>query len=306
MASPLQIDLSRDNLAAPTLPVAALRHDWVVCPLCGADDARVRFQVDVSRTLLASVWVAGREYRVSGRETIVTCQHCGLSFVNPRLAGGSLAPTYSPEMERVYFQATREERRRANADLLRRLPEWLRRTPATLFDFGCGDGLLLEMAAAAGIQCVGYDVSEDLRELVAERLGATALVGHDWATLPEASFDVVALINVIEHLEAPLDTLCALRRLLSPGGLLLVHAPNFGGLAARLRGASWHQVEPFGHLTYFTAATLGMMLGQAGFEFAGRFVLKTTTGVRALLQSSLARAGLFLDNSLGMVARRPG
>ena len=288
-----------------TLPLAALRHEWIACPLCGADDTNVQAVVDVESKLLSSIWVAGCEHRVSGQEIIVSCRRCGLSYVNPRLPTGPQVMTYSAEAERAYFRATRDERVRANADLLRRLPAWLGYPPQSIFDFGCGDGLLLEMAATIGLHSVGYDVSEDLREWVSERLGAAALVGHDWATLSEASYDVVALINVIEHLDAPLDILAKLRRLLKPGGVLLVHAPNFGGLPARLKGARWHQIEPLNHLTYFTAKTLRKMLVSAGYEVSDRFVLTTATDMRAAVQLTLAGLGLHLDNSLGMVARRP-
>lgn len=286
------------------LPVAALRHEWRPCPLCGADDTSLRFAVNLERMLLSSVWVGGREYQVSGEEYLVACRLCGLCYVNPRLAIDADVNTYSPEAERTYFSATREERARANRALLQQMSRWLGRSPRTLFDFGCGDGLLIEMAAAAGVRAVGYEVSKDLQAWVAELLGEEALVGDDWMALPTASFDVIALINVIEHLATPLEILRGLHRLLTPGGVLVVHAPNFGGLPARLKGATWHQIEPFGHLTYFTAHTMGKMLETAGFQPIGRFTLITQRGARAAIQTVLTRLGIYLDNSLGVAARR--
>jgi len=93
------------------------------------------------------------------------------------------------------------------------------------------------------------------------------------------------------------------RRITRPGGLLIVHAPNFNGLPARLRGPDWHQIEPLVHLYYYTATTLSSMLQKNGFRVIGRFNLVSASGWKAHLQRGLGNLGIYLDNGLGIVTR---
>ncbi|MBC8076308.1 MAG: class I SAM-dependent methyltransferase, partial [Chloroflexales bacterium] len=122
--------------------------------------------------------------------------------------------------------------------------------------------------------------------------------------LPPAHYDALSLINVLEHVHQPAAMLQTAARLLRPGGVLLVHVPNFGGLPARLRGARWHQIEPLSHLYYFTYRTLAAMLRQQGLEPIARFSLVVAGGARGLAQRLLDRAGVYFDSGLGVVARR--
>ncbi|MGD2148946.1 MAG: class I SAM-dependent methyltransferase [Anaerolineae bacterium] len=236
---------------------------------------------------------------------MVECGKCGLVYVSPRIAAAGRLSTYSLEDEIEYFQSTRERRELAYRDLVRRLPEWLGRDVRTLLDIGCGDGALLEVARQADIESAGTEISEVLRRAVQSRIGKDAMVCADLNRLPAHRYDVVTLINVLEHLPNPYETLQSASRLLTPGGVLLVHVPNLGGLPARLRGANWHHVEPLTHLYYFTARTLKALMARAGLKPVGRFSLITARGLLAELQGVVQKAGLYLDNGLGVVAQ-PG
>lgn len=178
----------------------------------------------------------------------------------------------------------RPDQVQARVDLLRSsLPPGA--VPRRLLDLGCGGG---ENTLA-----------------LARGLGAGAAVGLDWATgplaraqgaglpgvcgrldgadlpFPEGAFDVVAMTEVIEHL---VDTDLALeeaRRVLAPGGLLLVTTPNLAAWFNRaLLGAGVQPVfsevstrkiygrpgtEVVGHLRLFTRRALVELLADLGF-----------------------------------------
>jgi len=256
---------------------------------------------------LSRIWVNETPYEVCGPEHIVTCRTCGMVYVNPRIVSHPAISAYSTEQELHYFRATREGRERAYVSLLSRLPRWCQRPPVpiqSLLDIGCGDGVLLELARQYGWQSAGTEIREPLVRMVRESYGYDAIVGSDLHTLPASSYDVVALINVLEHVPEPRVMLRDIARLLRPGGVVLLHVPNLGGLPARLKGPRWHQIEPLGHLCYFTEKTLGAMLHSAGLHPVGRFSLVMAGGIKGMAQLLLDAAGIYLDNGLGIVARQ--
>ena len=139
------------------------------------------------------------------------------------------------------------------------------RESGRLLDVGCGRGTVALAARAAGWDVYATEISAtcvaELRPLFGERLHEGPLLEVPFA---RASFDVVLMIEVLEHLDDPAAYLAASRALLRPGGILLVTTPNFRGFSGRLRGPSWRVVADE-HLTYFDEASLRRALRAAGF-----------------------------------------
>lgn len=285
--------------------LSLIRRETVRCDLCGSERAHPRLTIDLDSVALSTVWIEGVAHRLGGRETLVECEDCGLVYVNPRLVEIPGLALYSYEQEKAYFDATRAHRTRAYSEIWRQVPRWLGQSPRSLLDIGCGDGVLLDIARQSGADIMGLEVSAPLIHEVRQRLGQVVWE-LETAPLTEASFDVVALLNVIEHLRSPRRMLEAASRWVRPGGVVLVHVPNFGGWPARWSGARWHQIEPLEHFYYFTPQTLTRLLQTIGLNPAGRFNLITSVGWRAHLQRWMARLGLYIDNGLGIAARRKG
>lgn len=88
--------------------------------------------------------------------------------------------------------------------------------------------------------------------------------------LADASFDVVMLISVLEHLVDPLAALESARRLLKPGGVLLINVPTWRGklfleFSAFRLGLS-PKVEMDDHKMYYDKRDLWPLLVKAGFQ----------------------------------------
>lgn len=280
-----------------------LQHEYINCALCGIDSTDILYQINTQKCKLSSLWIDDICYDIASIETIVKCKTCGLIYVNPRrLVASNICP-YSPIQELYYFQKTYPQRWRAYTRLVHLLPHWLGYHPQTLLDIGCGDGALIEVARIAGINSHGVEISPSLIRLVQARLGIDSVVS-DLTCLPDKFYDVITIINVLEHTPEPIKVLQESKRLIKPGGMLLVHVPNIGGLPARLTRARWHQIEPLEHFYYFHEHTLNHMLMKVGLEPKRRFSLITSSGIKGTLQSLLNRSGIYLDNGLGILAYR--
>jgi SAM-dependent methyltransferase len=115
-------------------------------------------------------------------------------------------------------------RRRIVLDLVRSLP--LPSEPRIL-DAGCGSGRnLIELAGFGTV--VGLEPSERGAEVARDR-GVGEVVVAEIATMPfdDSSFDLITLLDVLEHIEDDRGALHALRRVARPGGLLLITVPAY-------------------------------------------------------------------------------
>jgi SAM-dependent methyltransferase len=189
---------------------------------------------------------------------IYRCEDCGF-LECPDLAD---ALRYYRELEDPAYEEGRPERRMQMNRLLRRLRPW--KPGSRLLDVGAGSGMLVEEALALGFDAEGIEPSRWLQARAAER-GLPVHLG----TLPSPEvrrpYDVVTLIDVIEHVSDPVELLRQAAAHLAPGGLAAVVTPDVGSLAARLLGWRWWHFR-VAHIGYFSRSTLERALRESGVE----------------------------------------
>jgi 2-polyprenyl-3-methyl-5-hydroxy-6-metoxy-1,4-benzoquinol methylase len=151
-----------------------------------------------------------------------------------------------------------------------RYDEWLecaeRQLPkGRLLEIGAGSGGFVQVALRRGWSVDATEISSSgLQQLAAT--GARVFAGDlQEAHYPDAAFDLVVSLEVLEHLPAPAAHMGEIARVLRPGGLLLLTTPNFNGLSRRLLGLRWRVIDPE-HLGYFTPRTLTRALRSAGLR----------------------------------------
>lgn len=137
-----------------------------------------------------------------------------------------------------------------------------------VLDLGSGLGFFLSSLEREGFTGFGIEVSaEAVRE--ARRLGGSRHARGDAdAPLPfrDASFAAVTLFDVIEHLRDPDAALAECRRVLAPGGRLLVITLNAGSLARPFLGRRWSfHLDPT-HTILFSKRSLASALRRAGLR----------------------------------------
>jgi ubiquinone/menaquinone biosynthesis C-methylase UbiE len=86
--------------------------------------------------------------------------------------------------------------------------------------------------------------------------------------LPDDEFDVITLWDVLEHTPNPRNVLDECKRVLKPGGLMIINYPDIESLVARMMGRRWVFLLSV-HLYYFTPDTIEKMLRAVGFKVSG-------------------------------------
>ena len=157
-------------------------------------------------------------------------------------------------------------------------------------DLGCGTGTFTALLAEAGAEPVGVEVAEaalrrahvyhpDLRFLLAPLHGALPF--------QDGAYDVVWASEVIEHVADTARWLSEVRRVLRPGGQLLLTTPNHTRLAILLHGLERYAEPLSDHLHLYTRKSLKRTLDDFNF---GEIVVYTAAGPLLMRQLLLARA----------------
>ena len=136
-------------------------------------------------------------------------------------------------------------------------------------DFGMGWGRWARMAAAFGVNCFGWEISEN-KIVHAQKYGVKPFVGTG-----AEKFHFINCEQVFEHIPNPLEQLESLGRSLTADGLIRISVPNGHGTRRRLETLDWNApkfaknslnpISPLEHINCFDLRSLIKMAEQAGF-----------------------------------------
>lgn len=124
-------------------------------------------------------------------------------------------------------------------------------------EIGIGSGLLLNYFRQIGYNCFGVEPGEWARGI--------PNVYKDINELDEDNFDVIVLVDVLEHVEEPLSLVRRLSELMN-AGTVYASFPNSQSLRALLLKERWRMIRPFGHLHFFSRNSLLLLFESNGFR----------------------------------------
>lgn len=178
------------------------------------------------------------EYRTSADSFLaVQCNECGLVYLHRRPAPSELQRIYPDDYHAFDFSADQfglvhRVRRQLEG---RRMLGVTKEVPpgGRILDVGCGDGFHLGLLRDFGLtswRLVGVDPDQRATSRANAHGFEVQLGTVESVDLGDASFDLVLLIQTIEHVADPGAVLRRIRTLLRPGGRLLVVTDNTGSL----------------------------------------------------------------------------
>ena len=245
--------------------------EQVSCPDCGADHGEIV--------------AAGPDFdnHACGDQefTLVRCGACGTWYLNPRPTSDMLPVIYDAERYYAYsfsnrgnpvVLAARARRDQQKiAQILEQLPNG--NSSPHVLDIGAGDGALLDAFRNAGVpahQLSGLDLEPGAVDRLRSR-GYRAYLGcAEQLDFETGAFDVVTMIQVIEHVANPGDVLSRIHRALTPGGVVVLETPNLGSWDRRFfAGRTWGGYHFPRHWTLWDEQGLRRLLAKRGFEVVG-------------------------------------
>ncbi len=228
-------------------------HCWV----CGSAALRLVKPSNIPERL-TSDWFSITDSHYGMTAAVYRCENCGF-LQCAKMA--EVLPFYEKLADSGY-EAGRLERglqARKILEVAQRLAPQGR-----LLDIGAGSGILVEQALAMGYDAEGIEPSSWLQHAAAQRHLPVHL-----GTFPHPAtagpYDLVTLIDVIEHVSGPVALLQEIARSLTDRGTAIIVTPDAGSLAARLFAWKWWHFR-IAHIGYFNKRTLLLALNRAGLE----------------------------------------
>ena len=224
-----------------------------------------------------------RLYHLPGEFDLYRCAACGLILIYPFLENSRLG-SYYPEDYYSYSDSKKiGEKLPASGPLSRLFKHPLKNLNGLLYskiqrqnqdetvpvgsavlDVGCGDGRYLLKKKEEGAVCFGVDISEGaISKLKSRNPEMTVFCGDLWvAHFPEASFRLINLCHVLEHVQPTGTLLAEIKRLLMPGGRLRVQVPNGASLTRLMFGPYWMALDTPRHVYIFSKKNLRRLFEQ--------------------------------------------
>lgn len=239
-----------------------------VCAACGSHDAVQDF-----------FYYEWREKTYD----IFRCRSCTHQFVYPAIGPEDQAEIYSDKyfsadgdwvcgmFQGAYADAESQLRDEA-AEVLSHIPT----KTGKLLDVGCAGGVFLDEAQRRGFTVAGIELNDTQAESARSRFNIPVRTGRiedigegEWG----AEFDVVTLMDCLEHLPQPLDAVRKVSEWTRPGAVLFIRGPLSNSLVGRIKERARRLLRKPKRLpgypldaNMFNKRSLTTMLDLAGFE----------------------------------------
>lgn len=243
--------------------------------LLSTRDVRLEVSCRACDSTAYDVFLEGGGYR------IVACRDCGLRYVNPQPSDRELQDFYSGfEQEQTWRGDAEEPFDRAMRKIV-----LSHRRHGSILDIGSSRGNFLLCMRAAGFEVYGVEPSARNGEFARSENKIPSYTGtvEEFLAAPRGGpFDVVSMLNVLEHLREPRAALCGLRDLLVDDGIVALVVPDarFHAVVGRIRSAlgfsdpywmaAGHRrlvgFDPPQHLCSFEPRTITNLVERCGFR----------------------------------------
>lgn len=139
---------------------------------------------------------------------------------------------------------------------------------ATILDIGCAYGTHLSIVANQSYTAWGIEISEPARQIAIKRNGDKIKVVGCIAELPKLSFDLILLMDVIEHLSSPYPLFYELieKGHITEHTIIAITTPNARSIEAIENPSDWRYRYVPAHLIYYSAKTLSILFKRLQFK----------------------------------------
>lgn len=266
----------------------------VNCNLCGADDFTVVFPKGYAQL-----------------HRIVRCNQCSLMYANPQelidAEKFEVEEDLPPATDPSFQQYVRKQHVQMpdNLRVMKKLNDLMPQR-GKLLEIGSFMGLFASELRSSGwaVTCIepfpgAVKYSREVHKL-------NVIQGVlPRPEIPDHTFDAAIMLHVIEHMPDPAANVAELRRLIKPGGILVVETPRFDSLMFKLLGRRERSISiTNGHIYFFTVPTLTKLLEKNGFETVGvDLVGRTLTVDRFLGNVGVVLRNMRIRTALGKFSR---
>ena len=229
------------------------------CPWCGSEKAQI------------NLWLKD-EFLSKEDFHICECLNCGLSYTMPRPNKEKIGEYYKSE---EYY--SHQENKKG---FIPRLYESVKKVNlkhkynlatqglnvGKMLDIGCGVGDFLHTAEEHGWTCTGVVPSEDAKAIAKTKTKANIINSEDMEKIPDATFDLITMWHVLEHIDDLKWQIEQLHRLTKTKGRIVIAVPNYKSYDAQYYKELWAAYDVPRHLSHFNKNVLTKIFKSKNLE----------------------------------------
>ncbi len=229
------------------------------CPWCGSEKAQI------------NLWLKD-EFLSKEDFHICECLNCGLSYTMPRPNKEKIGEYYKSE---EYY--SHQENKKG---FIPRLYESVKKVNlkhkynlatqglnvGKMLDIGCGVGDFLHTAEEHGWICTGVEPSEDAKAIAKTKTKANIINSEDMEKIPDATFDLITMWHVLEHVDDLKWQIEQLHRLTKTKGRIVIAVPNYKSYDAQYYKELWAAYDVPRHLSHFNKNVLTKIFKSKNLE----------------------------------------
>ncbi|MFZ4546343.1 MAG: class I SAM-dependent methyltransferase [Bacteroidales bacterium] len=229
------------------------------CPVCESE--------------LFDPFLSGTDYFLT-HETfeIVKCRNCGFRLTNPRPEARDLGKYYesteyishSNKQKGLFasvYQLVRKYTLGRKLALIKRFQE-----KGEILDIGCATGQFLHFMSEKGWKTTGIEPDDKTRAKAISEYDLNVFPEEGLNTFPKASFDVITMWHVLEHVSELNTRMIQLKNLLKSNGTLFIAVPNYESYDAKIYGKFWAGYDLPRHLYHFAKSDIKLLADKNGFK----------------------------------------
>jgi len=229
----------------------------IICHVCGGSNFTLIKPTDATGKLTSENFaITNFDYGKTGE--LQRCNSCG--FI--QCTDLKEVVKFYEELEDLEYENTRLERKIQEVRLVQFFSKYKSR--GKLLDIGAGSGIMVEAALEKGYDCIGIEPSKWLYRK-AQELKLPVIQGLFPHVDARGPFDIITLVDVIEHVTEPAELLTDIHKELDHDGILVLVTPDVNSVAAKLLRYKWWHYR-FAHIGYFNKKTLKFLLNKSGFS----------------------------------------
>jgi 2-polyprenyl-3-methyl-5-hydroxy-6-metoxy-1,4-benzoquinol methylase len=221
------------------------------CEICGSEKMKYLFTKDGANY---------QKFRV-----------CGLIRIYPQPTDAELVVIYNNPLYAVWGGDIETMKSATFMNILSKLPIDFKITPPPpqFLDIGAATGIMMKCASKKGYQVYGVEVAKDGAEAIAKCFGEDSVFSgyfdENFSKWDEHSFDIISLMDVLEHLRNPDGVLNKIHQLLKVSGYVLITTPDSSSFSRFAMGKHWNHISSE-HLFIFSRHNVKKLLRKCGFE----------------------------------------
>lgn len=233
------------------------------CPWCGSENAHSHLQL--------------KDYFLTQEAfEIVECDNCHLLYTTPRPTADEIGKYYQSEnyyshqenkkgfIPRLY-EAIKKVNIKHKFEIA--TDEFELKNDGKMLEIGSGVGDFLHYAEQQGWDCYGAEPSEDAVKILQTKTKINVVKPEQIEDFPDASFDLICMWHVLEHVADLRWQIAQLKRLLKPNGRIVIALPNYQSYDAQYYKDKWAAYDVPRHLNHFSEEFMRKELNNCGLAY---------------------------------------